>query len=363
MLVRTIRLLAVGLCALGFGLSAQAGPAMFNASFIMHSWGNDITSGATYPYNDNVFTAAPLGHNCQHAQQYSVNGATNSRWCSDAIFSAGAPATGSGTLTASSTAVLTVGATVALPTSAFVADVTGFLPTYYPYLQSWTYGYFQNVAGTFFAGGGAAAGLGEATKTGMGQTSGTWIIHEGPNAFGGVLGVLGAYGAIAKYVVSGKPGTYEGTGTWAMIPEVGRPQSATPVAYSGMGKTTKWQNPWEKTNAYVNNVNSNISSLVARGTGTLWTTGTVSVLAQAGVFQTVLKRTGYDVISGSGATAVRNIQLVTPTLTHWVGPGYQTHTGQVGILKLTITPEPEVLLMLAAGGGLLALLYWTSRRG
>jgi hypothetical protein len=358
MLVRTIKLLAIGLCALGFGLSAQAGPAMFNASFIMHAWGNDVTSGVAYPYNDYVFTAAPLGHDCQDAGQYTVNGATNSRWCSDAIFSVGVPATGTGTLTASSSTVLTPGATVALPTSAITADITGFLPTYYPYLQSNTYANFQNEAGTFFAGGGPAA-TGTITKTGMGQLSGTWVIKPGKNAFGGVMGLLGNYGAIAKYVVSGKAGTYEGTGTWAMVPEMGREQSVTPIGYSAMGKTTAWQNPWEKTNTYINNLNSNASALQARGTGSPWTTGTVTVLAKAGVFQTILKRTGHDTVTSGGA---RNIQLVTPTLTHWIGPGYQTHTGQIGILNLTITPEPEVLLLFAAGGGLLALLYRTSRR-
>jgi len=126
-----------------------------------------------------------------------------------------------------------------------------------------------------------------------------------------------------------------------------------------MGKTTAWQNPFIKSNTYTNNLNGNTSALIARGTGTLWTTGMVTLYAKAGVQDTIHRRTGFDTVTAGG---VRNIQLVTPTLTHWVGPGFQGHTGQMGILNLTITPEPEALLMLAAGGGVLALLYWASRR-
>jgi hypothetical protein len=349
------KVLGVALLAFGFALSAQAGPAMFQASFIMHAWGNDITSGATYPYNEYGFTAAPVGRDCQSASPYTPNGATAPRYCSPALVQQGYPATGSGTLISGGA---TVGGPVVLPQSAFVADgITGFIVTYYPYLQSWTYATFAAEAGTFFAGGGPAA-AGTVVKTGMGQTTGSWYIRPGANALGGVLGILGRYGAVVKYVVSGKQGTYEGTGSWGMVPEMGRPQFSTPIGYTAMGKTL-WANPYLATNTYTNNVNGNLSALVAQGTGSPWTTGTVSAFAQAGVFQTILKRSGYDTVTAGG---VRNIQLVTPTLTHWIGPGFQTHTAQIGILTLQITPEPEALLLLAAGGGLLVLLYWARRR-
>jgi len=191
----------------------------------------------------------------------------------------------------------------------------------------------------------------------MGQFSGQWYITAGNRGFGGVLGLLGSYGAKAKYVVPGKVGTYVGTGDWAMVQPLGRPQFATPISYTAMGKASNWLNPYNKTNVYVNNYNSNTSALVVDGTGTPWTTGMVTMYAKAGAFATAQWRTGYDTSTGTGTTRVRNIQLVTPTLTHWIGPGWQTHTGQMGILNLTITPEPEAVLALAAGCGLLAGLY------
>jgi hypothetical protein len=142
---------------------------------------------------------------------------------------------------------------------------------------------------------------------------------------------------------------------------MGIPQYNTTIGSTPMGKA-RWKNPYVKTETWVNNVNGNTSALQARGTGTLWTTGTVTAWAKAGYFTTILRRTGYDFTSGTGTTKVRNIQLVTPVLVHWIGPGVQTHAGHIGFINLTITPEPEALLLLAAGGGVLALLYWASRR-
>ena len=60
---------------------------------------------------------------------------------------------------------------------------------------------------------------------------------------------------------------------------------------------------------------------------------------------------------------VRNIQIVTPALTHWQGVFVNSHTGHIGILKLRVVPEPGAVLLLAAGGGVLALLYQVRRRG
>jgi hypothetical protein len=41
---------------IGLATSAQAAPAMFQASFIFHAWGNDISGGATHR------SAMPLGY-------------------------------------------------------------------------------------------------------------------------------------------------------------------------------------------------------------------------------------------------------------------------------------------------------------
>ena len=69
--------LATLLVTLGLAPSAQAVPEMFEASFIIHAWGNDIPSGATSPYTENHWTAVPLGYDCQHAEpHYTANGAS-----------------------------------------------------------------------------------------------------------------------------------------------------------------------------------------------------------------------------------------------------------------------------------------------
>jgi hypothetical protein len=356
-MLRAPGFLLAGLIAFGLASSAQAGPAMFEASFIFHSWGNDVTSGTTYWYNTAFFTALPLGHDCQHREPYTVNGDPSSRYCSTSVIRNGMPATGSGTLV---TGGATVGVPVGLPMSAFGVTVTGFLGTYYPFLQTQTYASFVNAAGTFFAGGGAAAGKGTLTHSGMGQRAGTFIIHEGKNGFGGALGLLGAFGAKQwKYVITGKVGTYVGGGDWNMVGPVGRLQYATPTAFDGKGNPTNWANPHTRSAQYTNNLNGNVSVTQARATATPWTTGSVTVYALVGVNKVLTHEAGFDTITPGG---VRSIQLVTPMLSHWIGPGFQAHDGHIGIMKLRIVPEPSALVLLATGSGILALLYRVSHR-
>ena len=64
MLARAYLLIPI-LLSLSIAEPTAAAPAMFEASFIFHAWGSDISSGATSPYASNNWTAAPLGYNCQ----------------------------------------------------------------------------------------------------------------------------------------------------------------------------------------------------------------------------------------------------------------------------------------------------------
>ena len=367
-------LFATLLVIFGLAPSAQAAPEMFEASFIIHAWGNDVSSGATSPYTENWFTAVPLGYDCQHAEPYTANGDPSSRYCTPGIMHKGHPATGMWT------ASIGTGTPprITLQQSDFTLELythpigwptetntqtphccRGFSATFPPYLQSFTYATFVNAVGSFFAGGGAAGTLGYNNKTGK-LGSGTWRIRAGKNAFGGAMGLLGKYGGTGKYSITGKTGTYHGVSSWAMVPDLGRPLYGTQIGTTTMGAPI-YQNPFSKTNRWYRTTPSGkvkVHTILAIGSGTLWTTGQVGNFAKTGAYYTSLYRTGYDNRTPGGKG---NIQLVTPTLTHWLSPGWNTHTAQVGLLTIQV-PEPGVTLLFAAGAGALVWLRHVSRR-
>jgi hypothetical protein len=329
------------LLTLGLAPSAHAGAAMFQASLILHAWGNDITTGSTFPSNTYTFYALPLGDHCYNYRRTSWGKTTPPRplYCPLSILQKGHPATGVGVL------VQGTGATpsIQLAQSAFGVTTTGLLKSYgYTGYMSETYATFANAAGTFFAGGGPAAGKGKGTVThkGVSQRTGTWIIHEGENGFGGAMGLLGQFGATMYWGAS--VGGFTSTTSWNMIRALGR-------------STADPDRTFINTKMYTGGL-----TYINAATGTPWTTGTVTLYARDGdfdSFSTVLRRAGYDNRTPLG---FGNIQLVTPSLTHsWGG---WNHTGHIGVLTLRLTPEPGSLLLLAAGVGVLMVLHRVSRR-
>jgi hypothetical protein len=166
--------------------------------------------------------------------------------------------------------------------------------------------------------------------------------------------MLGKYGATGKYTITGKTGTYHGVSSWAMVPDIGRPLYGTIIGY-GTGDTPIYQNPFSKTDKWYKTTPKGaikVRTILAIGSGTLWTTGQVGNFATTAAYNTSLYRTGYDNRTPGGKG---NIQLVTPTLTHWLSPGFNTHTAQVGMLTIQV-PEPGAVLLLAAGAGALVVL-------
>ena len=79
---------------LALATPTAAAPAMFEASFIFHAWGNDISRGTLSPYTSNDWTVAPLGYDCQHHSPFTTNGAPSPRYCSRAKMQKGHPASG-----------------------------------------------------------------------------------------------------------------------------------------------------------------------------------------------------------------------------------------------------------------------------
>jgi hypothetical protein len=257
------------------------------------------------------------------------------------------PATGSGVLSLVPTGTGPPG--IVLPQSAF--GITTYEE--WPYSTT-TYATFHNAAASFFAGAGPAAS-GTLTKTGTGVRGGSWIIQPGEHAFGGPMGILGQIGAYSVFSLPPQTGYYRGYASWNMIKALGRERLGGPDPL----------NPYTKTAMFVNVTAGVTATTTTYGTGTPWTTGRVTVYAPDAYFTTVMRRSGYDTTSVTSlGDNVRNIQLVTPALTHWRASGRPTYnTGHIGILKLQIVPEPGPVLMFAVGAGVLTLLHRVSRRG
>ena len=73
--------LAVPTVAPGLSSRAQARPEMFQASFILHAFGNDATNGTAPPYTANTWAALPLGYDCQYGSSYiSQTDQDSTRW-------------------------------------------------------------------------------------------------------------------------------------------------------------------------------------------------------------------------------------------------------------------------------------------
>jgi hypothetical protein len=323
-----MRVIAILVLSLALAAVAQAGPSLFEASFIMHAFGSKITPLVPSPR----FLALPMGRAC------GATSTTATNYCSPALLTQGAPATGSGTISVGTGAT----ASVVLPQSAFGIMTSGSLPARVPYMLRETAAALYNAAGSFFAGGGAAAGLGQRTHTGMYPRSGTWIINEGKNGFGGALGILGQFGAKQQFTITGAPGTFEGTTNWNMTQALGRTPYATVIGTGPMG-TPLYQNPYFNTGVFTSVTptmggGGAVTTISKFGSGTLWTTGMVTMFATTGTVVTSFMRTGHDTTTTGGA---RNIQLVTPALTHWLSPSALKHTGHFGILNIRLLGPPD----------------------
>jgi hypothetical protein len=253
-------------------------------------------------------------------------------------------------------------APIALPQSAFGVTTLGFWPFTAPSAYSYytTYATFANDAGSFFESGGPTTY--SFTSSISGTAQGRWMIQPGPNRFGGKLGLLGVLGARWVFFVTHShvsstghwnPDTghwtiFSGRSSWNMIKAMGRGSDDPDHTYTNTGM-------------FYNLAETQTITYTAIGRGTLWTTGSVTVSVPLGAWMTILHRAGHDTSTPGG---VRNIQLVTPALTHWIGSRSpsDSFSGHIGILTLQV-PEPHGVLLLAVGAGALVVLRRVSRRG
>ena len=61
---RALIIVTVSLFALGFALSAQAGPRLYQGSIVIHAFANDTTNGSTTPFTMNAAQAFPPVNAC-----------------------------------------------------------------------------------------------------------------------------------------------------------------------------------------------------------------------------------------------------------------------------------------------------------
>jgi hypothetical protein len=101
-----------------------------------------------------------------------------------------------------------------------------------------------------------------------------------------------------------------------------------------------------------------VSTVDIEGARFPWTTGGVTVTAVGrGPHKTIHYAHGYDNRETDTPNGMGTIQLVTPVLTRWLQPGYNSETGGVGILRIKFLPEPQTWVMLVAGTSLLGVGY------
>jgi hypothetical protein len=222
----------------------------------------------------------------------------------------------------------------------------GSFSAYFPYIYSYTYADLKNAAGSFFGGGGP--GNFSYDYKGLAKL----VVKQGTNRFGGTMKLLGQFYSIGAYYRN--KGLSIGAFGW-LFDRVGGGgyYSGTVLTYP---KTSKLAFTLKHTVLK----QTRTSTVIANYVG--WTTGTATVTATArGPFPSVMQRKGYDYRTSKGL--VGNIQLVSPLLTFWRTPNFNTETASIGIMKLMFyVPEPAKGMMLFAGVSLLGLLYRVNRR-
>jgi hypothetical protein len=338
---------------------------MFQASLIIQAFGNDTTTGYSFPFTSTVFTGLPFGFRCNTITPTHFRStktftkhlpySTNTVWyltiptyggqspCSLAKRQAGAPLTGTGNASTMGTTTLR---TFTLPRSAIAQSTSGSFSYYYPSIFRLTYANLKNQTGSFFAG--AGPGNFSLAFTSYGAKAGRVVNKAGPNQFGGAMPLLGKLYSIRGYFSFGLS---VGRRTWLLY-NLGRSAWTYGGFVTGGFTTTA-------TNMHYGTLTGAPYTTTVGVSAFPWTTGTVSVTATRGYFPTVLQRKGYDSRTSLGAGT---IQMVTPMLTRWKSPGTQYEKGAIGILRIVFTPEPSGWLLLVAGLGVLVVLHRVTRR-
>jgi len=220
---------------------------------------------------------------------------------------------------------------------------TGQLPFYLTTPYVYTYANLRNASGMF----GPSQGPGSFSVPYKinALTVAKVTVKQGAAKFGGTMRMLGSLTSRACFLHAG--GCSLGAANWYYDPIGASAQTSGGVVtqgYQALGSEL-----------FFASALGQWSTVMIAGSRFPWTTGTATVTAVGRGHKTVHYAKGYDnrtPTSGRGT-----IQLVSPTLTHWLQPSAKFETGGIAILRLKFAPEPRAGLMLVAGVGVLAAGY------
>jgi hypothetical protein len=389
-------ILTVSLLALGFAMTAQAGPRLYEGTLIIHGFLNDTTDGTTTPFTTNIALPIPHDGHCNqktfHVKEtktlptyYNTNtapGQGNGNYnvftvpsyggqvavhstgsqttppnCGTPTFSYGAPLTGKGTIhttgeTSSSRAATNPRGFTLLRSELSGGADGGSFDYAFPYIFEKDYADLRNRRGVFCenCGPGRYSSHPQFLFSDLGGV-GRIGVTPGSHKFGGTMRLLGTMysneGFASVY------DTYVAKYTWLFDyvgGQAGASNSELTTPYFGFDY-----------NFYIgrNYGFANTTSVVAAALS--WTTGTATVTAVGGPFKTVVARAGFDNRDPHG---YGDIQMVSPMLTRWIYAGGASayYTAGVGIMQLSVAPEPHEWMLLGAGLSMLGLLYRANRR-
>jgi len=222
----------------------------------------------------------------------------------------------------------------------------------YPYVYSYTYATLRNDVGVFGPGNGP--GSFSLPYQVNGKTVARVTVKQGAAKFGGTMKMLGAVTSKVCYYRAGGCSLSEPNWYYDAIGA---------AAYTREGVVTKGYQVFPPgycldcipVNCYRSPWCCGCGSYML-GSRFPWTTGCATVTAVGrGPHKTVHYAKGYD--NRTPASGMGTIQLVSPTLTHWLQPAVRFETGGIAILRLQFAPEPRAGLTLAAGISLLAAAY------
>jgi hypothetical protein len=232
------------------------------------------------------------------------------------------------------------------PTGVRTTGQQGEFSALYPYVYSYTYATVKNQAGVF----GPSSGPGSfAIPYKVGKSTVASInVTQGAAKFGGTMRMLGALTSKVCYFRNG--GCSLGQNNW-------RYDAIGTSAYTSGSVVTQGYIATYKA-YYYHTALMQKSTINVEGARFPWTTGSVTLTAAGrGPHKTIEYDQGFDNRNTSTSLGKGTVQLVSPVLTRWLQPAVNFETGGISMLRMKFIPEPQSLLMLAAGATLLGVGY------